>query len=366
MQRDIDHHSPGESIEQRRFIAQLLLASHEQIASQAATMLVERWEDIAARYKPLAFDRWCENLQGRVADLASSIHAGRPQVFVRQVIWSAVAFEKRGVPRDDLQRSLDVLGEVLDRNIPAEDRAYVMGYLREAGKELYKPVVEPPTNLSIETPQGETGARYLLAVLEGDRFAASRVVTDAVAAKRIGVREVYEQVLGPVQQELGRLWHMNDLTVAEEHFATATTAMVMSQLYPHLPRKPRHGKVVVAASVQGNQHDLGVRMVCDYFEMEGWRAVYLGANVPGPDLGIAVEHFGCDLLCLSAYLPTQLRAVEDTIACVRGHEAGQRCKVLVGGPAFLGADVLWREIGADGYAQSAQDAVCVGARLVGV
>jgi methanogenic corrinoid protein MtbC1 len=192
------------------------------------------------------------------------------------------------------------------------------------------------------------------------------VVTDAVAAKRIGVREVYEQVLGPVQQELGRLWHMNDLTVAEEHFATATTAMVMSQLYPHLPRKPRHGKVVVAASVQGNQHDLGVRMVCDYFEMEGWRAVYLGANVPAPDLAIAVEHFACDLLCLSAYLPTQLRAVEDTIASVRAQEAGQRCKVLVGGPAFLEADVLWREIGADGYAQSAQDAVSVGARLVGV
>jgi hypothetical protein len=28
------------------------------------------------------------------------------------VVWSAVAFERRGVPRDDLQRSLDALGEV--------------------------------------------------------------------------------------------------------------------------------------------------------------------------------------------------------------------------------------------------------------
>jgi methanogenic corrinoid protein MtbC1 len=173
-------------------------------------------------------------------------------------------------------------------------------------------------------------------------------------------------VLGPVQQELGRLWHMNDLTVAEEHFATATTAMVISQLYPHLPRKQSNGKVVVAASVQGNQHDLGVRMVCDYFEMEGWRAIYLGANVPGHDLALAVEHFGCDLLCLSAYMPTQIRAVEDTIETTRGHDTGRRCKILVGGPAFLGADVLWREIGADGFAQSAQDAVNVGARLVGL
>lgn len=366
MQRDLDQHMPGESIEQRRFLSQLLLAHHEQIASNAATMLVERWEDIAARYKPMAFDRWRENMLGRIADLASSIHAGRPGVFVRQVVWSAVAFERRGVPRDDLQRSLDVLGEVIDRNIPAEDRAFVNAFIAAAGKELYKPVVEPPTNLSIETPQGEIGARYLLAVLEGDRLAASRVVMDAVAAKKIGVREAYEQVLGPVQQELGRLWHMNDLTVAEEHFATATTAMVISQLYPHLPRKQSNGKVVVAASVQGNQHDLGVRMVCDYFEMEGWRAIYLGANVPGHDLALAVEHFGCDLLCLSAYMPTQIRAVEDTIETTRGHEAGRRCKILVGGPAFFGADVLWREIGADGFAQSAQDAVTVGARLAGI
>jgi hypothetical protein len=36
----------------------------------------------------------------------------------------------------------------------------------------------------------------------------------------------------------------------------------------------------VAACVSGELHEIGVRMLCDLLEMEGWNTIYLGANVP--------------------------------------------------------------------------------------
>jgi methanogenic corrinoid protein MtbC1 len=269
------------------------------------------------------------------------------------------------VPKDDLARSLDMLGESLEQFIPDEDNDLVQEYLQAAGKSLYAGVITPPTNLSIHTPQGDLAARFLLAALEGERFTASRLVLDAVRTDKLSVRDAYELVLLPVQREVGRLWHLNDLTVAEEHFVSATTQLTMGQLYPFLTRAPRNGKTVATASVEGNAHDIGVRMVADYFEMAGWRSIYLGANVPANDLAQAVDHFDTDLVCLSAYLPTQLRAAEDTIAAIRTTQRGATAKVLVGGPAFS-ASSTWQEAGADGFAANANQAVLEGARLVGL
>jgi methanogenic corrinoid protein MtbC1 len=277
-----------------------------------------------------------------------------------------VAFESRGVPKDDLARSLDMLGESLERFIPDEDNGLVQEYLQAAGKALYAPALAPPSNLSVHTPQGELAARYLLAALEGERFAASRLVLDAVRTDKLSVRDAYELVLLPVQREVGRLWHLNDLTVAEEHFVSSTTQLTMGQLYPFLNRAPRNGKTVAAASVEGNAHDIGVRMVSDYFEMAGWRAIYLGANVPAGDLAQAVDHFDADLVCLSAYLPTQLRAIEDTISGIRSTQRGGIVKILVGGPAFGATAQTWREVGADALAMDAAQAVLLGGKLVGL
>ena len=77
-----------------------------------------------------------------------------------------------------------------------------------------------------------------------------------------------------------RYWQMNRLTVAQEHYCTAATQMIMSQLYPYIFEGERNGRVLVATCVAENLHEIGVRMVTDFFEMDGWDTFYLGANVP--------------------------------------------------------------------------------------
>lgn len=264
--------------------------------------------------------------------------------------------------------------------MPEDTLPFITQYLDAAIREFRSAPDHVPSTLSVATPQGKLAAQYLLAVLEGDRHRACRLIFEPVQSGTLSIREAYLEVLQPVQVELGRLWHMNESTVAEEHFCTATTQMLMSQLALHMPRAPRHGKTVVAASVEHNAHDLGIRMIADFLEMDGWKAVYLGASVPPDDLALAVVDFSADLLCLSAGISPQLTAVTESIAAVRRgpfgvhHPRSDSVKILVGGLAFTtaastgssGSDhrdaraaaaELAISLGADAYAASPDDAV---------
>jgi methanogenic corrinoid protein MtbC1 len=173
-------------------------------------------------------------------------------------------------------------------------------------------------------------------------------------------------VLAPAQREVGRMWLNDEINVAEEHFATATTKMVMSQLSGRAEPQARNGKTVVAASVPDNQHDLGLQMVADVFELHGWRTISLGANVPVPDLVHAVESFQADLLLISAALGKHLTTVRDTIGAMRHHDPTRNTKILVGGTAFAGLADLAEQYGADGHAANATEALDLANRMVGL
>jgi methanogenic corrinoid protein MtbC1 len=79
---------------------------------------------------------------------------------------------------------------------------------------------------------------------------------------------------------VGRLWHAGELGIVEEHVVTYTTERLMALLAHRAARAPANGRTVICAAVAGNAHDIAVRVLADFFDISGWRAVHLGANVP--------------------------------------------------------------------------------------
>jgi methanogenic corrinoid protein MtbC1 len=307
----------------------------------------------------------------RLGYLVAAIESQRPSLFIDQAAWARVAHEARGGgSADDLRTCLECLREVIAEELPAPAKTVAAEYVSAAIVALTAPVRPNPTALSVDTPHGKVAAAYLMAILEGDRRRALQTLTGAARGPQaIPARDIYTRVLHPVQVELGRMWHLGETSIAIEHFSTATTQMAMTLLLDMLEHKPRNGKVVIAASVEGNAHDLGVRMVSDFLEAEGWKAVYLVPSVPPEDLAIGALDFQADLLALSATIPTQLAAIGSSIAAVRA-QRDARAKILVGGTAFASYSDPSHdpakqafELGADGYAASPDDAVRVAARL---
>jgi methanogenic corrinoid protein MtbC1 len=257
------------------------------------------------------------------------------------------------------------LGSVVARELPEDGQQVADDYVAKAVSSIVAKPDQDESDLRSDTPQGRLAASYLLAILEGDRQGAAKIVLDA-AGDGWTIMDLYNQVLAPAQREVGRMWLKDEINVADEHLATATTKSVMSRLRGLASEEPVNGKTVVAAAVQNNQHDLGLLMVADVFELHGWRTIALGASLPIVDLIQATETHQADLLLISAALGSQLPAVRDTIRAVRANDATKQTKIIVGGPAFVGVADLATEYGADGYAADATEAVKLGNQLAGV
>ncbi|MFW2404162.1 MAG: cobalamin B12-binding domain-containing protein, partial [Gammaproteobacteria bacterium] len=179
----------------------------------------------------------------------------------------------------------------------------------------------------------------------------------------LGVPEAIFNVLLPAQREVGRLWHVNDISIAEEHMVTMTTQRLMAVLASRAQRAPDRGRTAVAAAVAGNIHEIGIRALAYLLEFEGWRTIYLGSDVPKSELPAAIECFDADIVLLSLALSSQLPALRRTIEEIRS-KTGDRVKIMVGGNGLNGAPDLWKELGADGYALTADAALAVAAELV--
>ena len=212
------------------------------------------------------------------------------------------------------------------------------------------------------TPLAALAREYLQALLRGERHIAGKLILDA-AQQGIPVRDLYLQVFQRTQYEIGSLWQANRVSVAQEHYCTAATQLIMSQLYPYIFSGEKTRGSLVATCVSGDLHEIGVRMLSDFFEMDGWYTYYLGANMPMVAVIQAVIQRQADALAISATITYHVRAVESLIAAIRGTPECGGVKILVGGYPFKIAPDLWKTIGADGSAPDAQEAILLANRL---
>jgi methanogenic corrinoid protein MtbC1 len=119
----------------------------------------------------------------------------------------------------------------------------------------------------------------------------------------------------------------------------------------------------VAACVPGNIHDIGLRALADIFQLEGWRSIYLGADVPKSDLPAMLDVFEADLLLLGSTLSTHIEPAAQAIAIVR-EQVDRPVKIMVGGAAFDELPELWEKLGADAYAADADQALAAAAAML--
>jgi diguanylate cyclase (GGDEF)-like protein len=145
----------------------------------------------------------------------------------------------------------------------------------------------------------------------------------------LSVAGLYQRVIAPAMWRIGTLWEQGEISVADEHLATALTHQVMAGIYgPSLGHKVMPGRVLLAA-VEGEQHALGLRMAADVIELAGYETIYLGADVPTADLLGVVTARAPDLVALAATMPDSATALDRAITGIQG--ADPSLSVLFGG-----------------------------------
>ncbi len=344
--------------------AELLETSAAGYAAAAARELLARNDSLRTRYGSAAVATWRSHFTQRLLELAAALRMSEPALFARRVVWQQKAFAVRGSGSNDLALGLRTLKDTLVAELPENTRDSVAAYLQSGIDVLDEELEADSSGLDPADVHGALALQYLVACLEGDVRHAVQLVLDA-SNGGMTIEALYVEVLFPAQQEIGRMWHAGEATVAEERVVSDTTRRAMTLLCHQQSSTESIGTTVVAASVARDAHDIGIRAVADLFQVAGWRAISLGSDVPSAEIGNAVKIFDADLVVLAATLTTHLKKLQETIESIRA-VSGDDVKILVGGHVFIDAPELWKNTGADAYAADAAEAVARGAELLGL
>lgn len=346
---------------------QLQLADQiENRRSELAAKVTQRHYELApeldGRYGPIGRQKCREDAEIHLTYLAQSIRSGAHELFRDYVLWARVMLEARNIPGADLVRNLGVIEEVLGRELTDAPDGSIQAAIRDA-VELLRDSVAPESWIESSRPHSALVRSYLDALLAGDRRRARQLILDAMESGA-HVREIYLHVFQVAQYEVGRLWQTNQISVGDEHFCTAATQWIMSELYPHIFSNQERKATFVAASVGNEMHEIGVRMVADFLEIEGWDTHYLGARTPPSSIIEAICVRKADVVGLSATISHHVRTVAEIIAAIRADDRCRDTKILVGGYPFMLSPTLWKSVGADAFARDAAEAVEEADRLL--
>jgi len=202
------------------------------------------------------------------------------------------------------------------------------------------------------------------------KLAQSVIDMDVSRARELAVEAVrcnidpYEALMDGLTRGMDRV---NELFEAEEYFVPeillCADAMYagIEVLRPHLPKESgRKKEKVVIGVVKGDTHDIGKNLVKIMLDNAGYEIHDLGRNVSYAQFVDTAGELNAGLVCLSTLMTTTMDGMQVVINDLR--KTGIPAKVMVGGgplsPGFA------KNIGADGYAKNAAEAVKVAREIL--
>jgi methanogenic corrinoid protein MtbC1 len=237
---------------------------------------------------------------------------------------------------EELERRLAVAGEDLSHfvNVAVDRELH--------GDERHLRAVPDPIDAGALE---DCAVAFRRALLARDARQA-RVLVEDLLHRGAAVIDVYEAVLAEALREIGELWCLDEISVAQEHFATAVTADLMATLAPDRRLAPTSGRLAIVGGSPDELHALGARMVGDVLERAGWEVLALGAATPADALVELVDEERPDLVALSTATVGRLPGVEQVLGQLAGLDP--RPVIAVGGALYTGPVVeLVRGWGAD-------------------
>ena len=338
--------------------SQALGINKDQILVDGLVMSVSSNQNAAA--ETLKVIRWCTEVAG-CATLAglSNVSFGLPErgyingAFLAMGIANGLCMAIAN-PSSEIIGYIKAACDVLtgrDKN----SAAYIAKYSGAGSKQDRE--TEKKSSLS-------TVERISRCVLEGDRENVTELLRTALG-EGLAPGKIVDAYLIPAITEVGRLYEEGRYFLPQLIQSAETMQTAFGFLAPHLARTAgwdtSQAPIAVLATVKGDIHDIGKNIVALMLRNNGFNVHDLGKNVEAADIIGAAKKHQARLIGLSALLTTtmvEMKTVADLIK-----EEKMDVKLMVGGAVVT--ESYAREIGADGYAKDAYEAVKLAKRLAG-
>lgn len=163
-----------------------------------------------------------------------------------------------------------------------------------------------------------------------DQRRVSEVLDEVLGA--LTPLRAYEEVLVPLQREVGERWHAAMFSVAQEHLVTQEVRARLISLLHAAPMKGRRRAVL--ACFPEEQHELGLLGTALRLRHAGVMVTLLGQRTPAEEVGRVARDLKAELVGLSAVMDPGVREFEATLSRIVG-ATPKGTAVWVGGPAAL-------------------------------
>lgn len=344
-----------------------MIAQEDELAEEVLSLLWSKFPKYEQIFDKFGKEECKQDIKYHVRYLSDAVDAESQTIFLQYVQWVKTLFSSISIPYESFVESLKAIEEVIEKRVsssPPDGTERALGYLEESIKQFSRMPVTRESLITEENPMAEIANMYLTSMLDRDRNRAMKLILDEVESGR-DIRDIYENVFQVSQWEIGRLWQENKISVAQEHYCTAVTQLVMSRLYPYIFNREKNGLVFVGASVGDELHELGIRMIADFFELDGWDTYFLGAHMPSDSIVETVKEEEAHVLGISVTIAYHLHKAKEIIEKVRTNPDLSEIKILVGGYPFNQDSELWKRVGADGTGSTARDAIVTAKNLIG-
>jgi corrinoid protein of di/trimethylamine methyltransferase len=202
------------------------------------------------------------------------------------------------------------------------------------------------------------------AVIDGVPDRASQLAGQALAAG-VDPLEVIDRGFKPGMDVVGEGFARGELFIPDLMMSGEAMKAAIATLEPELLKRKQQRQVlgkVVIGTVQGDIHEIGKTLVATMLSASGFEVHDLGVDVPAAQFVDKVREVEADVLGLSALLTTTILHQETIIDHLKEAGLREKVKVIIGG---VPASPEWaEEIGADAYAENANEAVAVVRQLV--
>ena len=160
---------------------------------------------------------------------------------------------------------------------------------------------------------------------------------------------------------VGDLYDRNEYFVPEVLMCADALYAGLAILRPHVPKQEEGPNAqVVIGSIQGDVHDIGKNLVKMMFDVAGWEVHDLGRDVPLENFVEEQLRTDSEVVAMSAMMTTTMMGMKKVIKMIK--DKNPDVAIMLGG-APVTKDVA-NLFGADGYAESAGNAVSEGIKMI--
>jgi MerR family transcriptional regulator, light-induced transcriptional regulator len=162
--------------------------------------------------------------------------------------------------------------------------------------------------------------------------AANLLIAEYLHGK--AVTHIFDNLVAPAMRQIGELWYIGELTVAQEHLATRAVMGAMYKLRSVLPVSKERKGLIMCCGIEGDFHELSSYLIKLTFENQGWEVINFGANTPLYSICDEVFHHSPDLVCISATTITDLERTTRDYQEFRYKITKLKIPTVIGGLAF--------------------------------